>query len=180
MSQSTNPLLTPWTGPFGMPPFEQIAAEHFEEAFEAGFQQHNAEIQAVADSTAEPDFENTLMALEKSGSLFRRVGLVFHNLTSSHTNDDLKAIERKMAPRLAAHHAAFFLNEPVFKRIDTLFKQREGLVLAADEKRLIERYHLDFVRAGAQLKGDQRKEFAQNSERLAQCFTRFKIGRAHV
>ena len=173
MSTQANPLLAPWATPFGMPPFESIAAKHFEEAFEAGFAQHNGEIQAISDASTEPDFDNTMLSLEQSGSLLRKVGLVFHNLTSSHTNDDLKAIERKMAPRLAAHYAAMFLNERVFRRIDALYQARAGLSLQPDQLRLIERYHLDFVRSGAKLKGEERRQFALNAERLAQCFTRF-------
>lgn len=173
MSKETNPLLNEWATPFGMPPFESIAAKHYEQAFDEAFAQHNFELNAICNVSAEPSFDNTMLELEKSGKLLKRVSMVFHNLTSSHTNEDLKAIERKVAPRLAAHYAAMFLHEGLFRRIDTLYQKRSDLSLEPDQLRLLERYHLDFVRSGAKLEDADRQRFAQNSERLAHCFTKF-------
>ncbi len=169
----TNPLLQNWSTPFAMPPFESIKASHFPEAFRQGLAKHQAEIQAIAHSKEAPSFENTLVALESSGELLNQTSAVFFNLSASHTSSDIQAIEREMAPKLAAHSASMFLNAELFERIDTLYQNRMDLNLSSESVRLIERYHLDFVRAGAKLKDQDRQKFADYSEKLASCFTHF-------
>ena len=169
----TNPLLQTWLTPFEMPPFEEIQAHHFPEAFKLALAKHQSEIQDIAQQIAAPSFENTLLALEASGALLNQTAAIFFNLSASHTSPDIQSIERDIAPKLAAHNAAMFLNEALFERIENLHQKREDLGLDKVGVRLIERYHLDFVRAGAKLKDKDRQTFADYSEKLASCFTQF-------
>ncbi|MEN9832744.1 MAG: Peptidyl-dipeptidase dcp, partial [Pseudomonadota bacterium] len=169
----TNPLLQKWSTPFEMPPFEDIKAAHFPEAFNQAFTHHKDEIQAIASQTQAPSFQNTLLALEASGELLNQTSALFFNLSASHTSPEIQAIERDISPKLAAHSAAMFLNAPLFDRINKLHQERTKLGLDAESIRLIERYHLDFVRAGANLKDKDRQTFAHYSEKLASCFTQF-------
>jgi peptidyl-dipeptidase Dcp len=169
----SNPLLEKWHTPFEMPPFEHIQSAHFSEAFELALQRNQAEIDQIANQTLPATFENTLLALESSGELLNQTASVFFNLSSSHTSPEIQEIERVMAPRLAAHSAALFLNGPLFQRIEKIYADRNSLGLDAESIRLVERYHLDFVRAGAKLKDQDRVVFAKNTERLASLFTAF-------
>jgi peptidyl-dipeptidase Dcp len=169
----TNPLLQKWSTPFEMPPFEDIKAAHFPEAFNQAFTHHQDEIQAIASQTQAPSFQNTLLALEASGELLNQTSALFFNLSASHTSPEIQAIERDISPKLAAHSAAMFLNAPLFDRINKLHQERTKLGLDAESIRLIERYHLDFVRAGANLQDKDRQSFAHYSEKLASCFTQF-------
>lgn len=169
----TNPLLQTWQTPFGMPPFESIQASHFEEAFDKALLQHQAEIAAISNNSEPTTFENTLIALEASGDLLNQTSNVFFNLSASHSSPDIQSLERNLAPKLAAHSAALYLNAALFQRIDALNQTKHQLQLDAESIRLIERYHLDFVRAGAKLQAKDRESFAQNSEKLASLFTQF-------
>ena len=101
----TNPLLAPWDAPFGLPPFDQIGEAHFRPAFAAAMASRLGEIEAIASDPAAPDFTNTIEAMERSGQALDRVSAVFFNLASSHTNDELQAIQREVAPKLAVHHS---------------------------------------------------------------------------
>ena len=169
----TNPLLQKWSTPFEMPPFEDIQAAHFPEAFNQALTHHQDEIQAIASQKQAPSFQNTLLALEASGELLNQTSALFFNLSASHTSPEIQAIERDISPKLAAHSAAMFLNAALFERINKLHQERTKLGLDAESIRLIERYHLDFVRAGANLKDKDRQSFAHYSEKLASCFTQF-------
>ena len=169
----TNPFFESWSLPFGAPPFDRIKPEDFGPAFARGLDEHRAEIAAIADNTSPATFHNTIVALEQSGRLLTRVDLVFSNLAASHTNDALQAIERDMAPVLARHWNEIYLNEHLFRRIDRLFHDRQSLGLDPESLRVLERYHLDFVRAGAKLEGDARKRLAKIGERLAALGTDF-------
>jgi peptidyl-dipeptidase Dcp len=168
-----NPLLAPWTAPFAAPPLATVKPEHFAPAYDHALAQHDAEIAAIAGNPALPDFANTVVALEKSGALLTRVEMVFSNLTLSETSEALQEIELAMAPRLAQHWNAVYLNAPLFARLDAVYQARAALALAPEELRVLERYHLDFVRAGAQLSEATRARFAAIGERLATLSTQF-------
>ncbi|MGN6514379.1 MAG: M3 family metallopeptidase, partial [Rhizomicrobium sp.] len=127
-----------------------------------------SEVAAIAVNPEPASFANTIEALEKSGRLLARVELVFSNLAASHTNDELQAIERDLAPLQARHWNAIFLNANLVRRIDAVFQRREMLGLDAQERRVLERYHLDFVRSGAKLEGAARERYARIGERLAE------------
>ena len=130
-NQTTNPLLTRWTKPFEMPPFEKIEVKHFRPALEAAFREHRNEIAKISANPAKPSFSNTIVALEKSGRLLTRVGSVFSNLEATDSNPELQEIAREMSPRFAAHETQIFLDAKLFRRIDDLFQRRDNLKLSA-------------------------------------------------
>src|SRR5215472_4055416 len=169
----SNPLLETWTTPFESPPFDRILPGHFKPAYEHALGRHRAEIAAIAEAREPATFENTIVALEDSGRLLSRVELVFSQLAGAHTNDALQEIERDMAPVLARHWNEIYLNVALFQRIDTLFERRARLGLDTESLRVLERYHLDFVRAGAKLTGAERDRLARVTERLATLGTEF-------
>ncbi|HEY4217446.1 MAG TPA: M3 family metallopeptidase [Gemmatimonadaceae bacterium] len=146
-----NPFYGPSTLPFGAPHFDRIQDGDYQPAIEEGMRQQLVEVSAIADEAAPPTFENTIAALERSGELLTRVLKVFGGLTSANTNDTLQAVQSEEAPKLAAHSDAIYLNDTLFKRVKQLYDTREKLGLTPEQSFLIYRYHLDFVRAGAQL-----------------------------
>ncbi|MBV8103225.1 MAG: peptidase M3, partial [Hyphomicrobiales bacterium] len=166
-SVDTNPLLEPWTGPFEAPPFERIEPSHFRPAFDAAIRQARAEIDAVAANPDPPSFANTIEALERSGRSLDKVAAVFFNLAGSATNDEIQAIEREIAPVLARHRSETYLNDALFKRIDALKADEARFGLTAEQARVLERYHLDFTRAGAGRPAEAKARLAAIAERLA-------------
>jgi peptidyl-dipeptidase Dcp len=160
-----NPFFEDWRASFGAPPLDRIKPEHFLPAYARALSEHKAEIAAIAAAPA--GFEATIIGLEKSGRLLARVEAVFSALVSSNSNDALQAIELDMAPRLAAHWSEIYLNTDLFSCIDALYNQRAALGLDAESLRVMERYHLDFVRQGAMLKGDGRSRLNEIGQRLA-------------
>jgi peptidyl-dipeptidase Dcp len=170
---ASNPLLAEWTTPFGIPPFEAIALEHYRPAFDAGVAEQRARVEAIARDSAEPTFDNTIAALETSGKTLKQVGGVFFNLAGAHTNEAIQAIEREMAPVLAKHRNAIFMNEALFRRVEALYAHRHALGLTPEQTRLLDRYRTIFVRAGAQLPADAKRRLAEITERLATLGTQF-------
>jgi len=168
-----NPLLAEWNTPFGTPPLDRIEEAHFLPAFEVALVRHRAEIEAIAKNPEAPTFENTLLAMEQAGADLGRVSRVFSNLASSATNDEIRAIQREMSPRLAAHSASITLNPELFARIDALYQNRDSLELSPQQDRLLVTTHEDFIRAGAQLEGADRDRFAEIRSELAGLYTRF-------
>jgi peptidyl-dipeptidase Dcp len=172
-SVDTNPLLEPWTGPFEAPPFERIEPGHFRPAFDAALKDARDEIDAVAANPAAPTFANTIDAMERSGRALDRVRNVFFNLARSAANDELEAIERDIAPVLARHRSETYLNEALFRRIDALKAKEDKLGLSAEQARVLDRYHLNFTRAGAGLPPEAKARLIAIDERLATLATRF-------
>ncbi len=172
-SATSNPLVQPWTTPHGLPPFADVRAEQFQPAFALALRQHLDDIDAITGSTEAPTFDNTVAAFDRSGRLLARVEALFHNLTSSETSPELQAVEREMAAPLAAHSSAIYMNARLFERIDALHARRAELGLTSEQTRLLERFHLDFVRAGAKLSGAAQKRYAQVMQELATLHTRF-------
>ncbi|MEO0481352.1 MAG: M3 family metallopeptidase [Planctomycetota bacterium] len=168
-----NPLLQPWDTPFGAPPFDQISTGDFEPAFDVAMRRHLAEVDGISSNAAAPTFDNTITALERAGSDLSRVQRVFSALTSSATSDELRAIQSRMAPRLAAHSSAINLNAALFARINHLFMDRAQIGLDAEQVRVLELTHNRFVRAGAKLAGDDRERLAEITEELASLYTSF-------
>ena len=169
----SNPLLQTWTGPYGLPPFDHIEARHFEPAFAAALAEHRAELDPIVAQADAPSFANTLAAFDRSGRLLTRLEHLFHSLTASATSADLQAAQRALSAPLAAHNSAVYMNQPLFKRVDALYAMRQDLGLNAERLRLLERVHLDFVRAGAQLAAPAQRRYAQVMERLAELNTQF-------
>jgi peptidyl-dipeptidase Dcp len=168
-----NPLLTPWTTPFGVPPFDLIRPEHFGPGFDQGMAEHRAEVAAIAASAEPASFANTVEALERSGRTLDRVRSVFFNLVSSQATDELQAIERDYAPRLARHRAEVMLNPALFARVSALLDRRAELALQPDQDRLLVRLESGLRRSGAALDAAGRERMAAISTRLAVLHTQF-------
>lgn len=170
---SDNPLLSAWTGPYGLPPFDAVKPAHFRPAFDVVLAAHRAEIEAIAADPAPPSFDNTIAALEHSGRDLRRLENLFFVLAGAHTDDAIEAVEREVAPLLARHNDAVYLNRPLYARVAELYRRRESLGLDAEQARVLERYHSRFVRAGAGLDEAKTRRLAAINERLASLATRF-------
>jgi peptidyl-dipeptidase Dcp len=169
-----NPFAKPSTLPFGLPPFDHIHDSDYLPAFEAGMRAQLAEAAAVAHDPHPPTFDNTIVALERSGQLLQRVNRTFSNLNSCNTDPQMQRIDTEMAPRLAAHEDAILLNPDLWKRIDTLYNERAGLHLDPESLELLTRYHVRFVRAGAQLSDADKARLRKLNERISSLTTRFK------
>ncbi len=158
---------------FFYPQFDKITTAHYSPAFERGMAEELAETDVIARQSADATFENTIVAMEKSGQLLQRVRPVFFNLVSAHTNDELEAIRSELAPKLAAHKDKILLNETLFKRIQHIYEQRAELPLDAESKRLIEEYYRRFVRAGALLSEANKERLRVNNAQTARLQTAF-------
>lgn len=170
---ATNPLLSDFTGRFGLPPFGAIRPEHFRPAFDAALAEHRAEIDAIAGSADQPSFANTIEALEKSGRALERVSNVFFVLAGADTGDAIEAVERDVSPLLARHSNALYLNRALYARIASLYSRRDTLGLSPEQTRVLDRYHTRFVRAGAALGKAEQGRLAAINERLASLGTQF-------
>lgn len=175
MAQSTsNPLLKPSPLPYGLPPFADIRDEHFIPAFEQGMAKELQEVDAIAKNPAPPTFDNTIVALEKSGETLNRAERAFGILTGGFTNPNLERIDTEMSPRFAAHRDAIQLNPELFARIATLHESRATLGLDPESLRLLEQYHRDFVRSGAKLSDADKTRLKGINAELAKGSTQFK------
>ena len=168
-----NPFFSAWNTPGAVPPFRSIKPEHFRPAYERALAEHDMEISAIAADPAPPTFDNTIAALETSGRALTRVSNVFHVLVGAHSNDALLEIEREIAPQIARHWNKIHTNAALFERIDRLAKDADKLGLSAEQKRVLERYHITFRRAGAGLDAIAKKRLAEIIERLAALGTSF-------
>lgn len=171
--QTDNPFYQEWDTPYGVPPFDQIKDEHYMQAFEDGMQQQLEEVAAIASNEEEPTFENTIEAFEKSGELLTKVGGVFFNLSSAHTNDSIQGISRVISPKLSAHSDNIFLNGDFYVRVKTLYDRREELDLTVEQAKLLENYHTRFVRAGAALSLEQQGKMRELNEQLSSLSVQF-------
>lgn len=173
MSHPTNPLLTPWDGPYGLPPFAAIRPEHYEPAVRHAMAAHLAELDTLASQSAPADFANTALAFDRGGALLQRIALLFSNLVAAETSPALQEAERVVAPLLAGHEAAVYQHVGAFARLDDLHRRRLELGLDAEQLRLVERLHLDFCLAGAQLPEASRQRAAQIAQELSTLTTQF-------
>ena len=169
---SDNPLLEPWPG-IGLPPFDRIRPEHFRPAFDARMAAHREAVAGIAQSAEPPSFANTIVALETSGLDLDRVAAVFFHLASADTNDALQAVEREIAPLLARHSNAIYLDAALYGRIDALWQALDTLGLDDEQRQVVDRYHTVFVRAGAALDEAGKARLAEIGERLAALGTQF-------
>jgi peptidyl-dipeptidase Dcp len=173
-SAVTNPLLTQSTLPYHLPPFAAIKDDHFGPAFEKGMEEELEEVAKIVNNPAAATFDNTIIALERSGELLDRVDTAFGILTGAYTNLALDLLEASLSPRLAAHRDAIYLNRALFTRIHQLYEDRAKLGLDAESLRVLERYHLNFVRAGAQLSAAEQDALKAMNAELAALSTQFK------
>jgi len=173
-AMTDNPLLQESSLDFHYPPFDKIKDEHFAPAYEKGMADQLKEIAPIAVSTEKPTLENTIVALEKTGDLLGRVDRIFSNLAAANTNPALQKIETEMAPKLAAHEDAIYLNAPLFKRVETIYNQRSTLKLDPESARLVEVVYKNFVHAGAKLSDADKaklKDLNKEESTLSTAFT---------
>jgi len=170
---NANPFAHRSTLEYELPPFALIEEEHYLPAFYEGCAEQLAEVQAILDTPGAATFENTIVALEKSGQYLGRMLRVFYNKSSSDTNDALDAIEEEIAPKFAAHQDAISLNPVLFKRIKDLYDSRESLGLNSEDSWLLERYYKDLIHEGAHLTEDQRTRLKELNEELSSLETQF-------
>ncbi|WP_084123335.1 M3 family metallopeptidase [Aquiflexum balticum] len=161
----TNPFFEAYNTPFEVPPFDKIKNEHFAPALREGMNQQQQEIDAIVNNPDAPTFENTIEAMEYSGDLLSRTNIVFSNLNSANTNDELQAIAREMAPELSKHNDNINLNEKLFARVKAIWDQKDNLNLNPEQEKLLEKRYKSFVRSGANLsESDKEKMRAINSK----------------
>ncbi len=168
-----NPFASPSPLPFAFPPFDRIRLEHVRPAFEAGVDEHRAEVAAVAGSEEPPTFANTVEALERSGQLLKRVLLVFWNLAGSMATEEMQDLEAVLAPLVAEHDDAVRLDPALFARLDAVHRQRAQVGLTGEQRRLVERYHADFLRAGAGLSPGDKDRLRRLNEEITELTTEF-------
>ncbi len=162
---AANPFAEPSPLPYHAPEFDKIHDADFEPALEEGMRRQREEMDRIAKQAAAPTFENTIVAMERSGRMLERAERVFFALTAANTDDTLQAVQEKVAPELAAHSDAIHLDDALFQRVRSVYDRRSSLGLDAEQRRLVERYYEDFVRAGAQLsEADKTKLRALNQE----------------
>ena len=156
-----------WDTPYGAPPFDRIATEHFKPAFERGMSLHDEEIAAIVSSKAEPDFENTVLAFDESGRMLSRVSAVFELLDAADTDEGMQAVAAEMMPALSAHRDAVMMNDELFAKIKSVYDRRAAMDLDAEQLRLTEKIYDRFVRAGALLAADKKERLKEINERLS-------------
>ncbi|NEE03408.1 M3 family metallopeptidase [Phytoactinopolyspora halotolerans] len=169
---SENPFLSPSDLPYQLPPFERIDESHYRPAFERGMAEQRAEIDEIVANPDAPTFENTIVALERTGETLRRVSAVFFNQASADANDTIQEIQGEIAPKLAAHEDAIYLNAELYARVKAVYDADPDL--DPESRRLLERYHLDFVRAGAALRPQQQERLREINEELSALSTTFQ------
>lgn len=155
------------------PPFDLIDNTHYLPAFERGMAEQTAEISTIVEQSESPTFENTILALETTGQLLSRVSRVFFSMAGAHTNDEIQSLQQELAPVLAAHNDDIMLNETLFAKVNSLYETRETLELDRQSLRLLERYYLDFVRAGAALDEESKEELKAINAQIALLGTQF-------
>lgn len=173
MPESDNPFLVSSLYALGFPPFDRIEVEHYRPAFERGMAAQLAEVAAITGSDEPPTFDNTLVALERSGRTLARVSRVFSAMASAHTSEAIKAIEVEISPKLSAHRDRIFLDPALFQRISAIHETRAALGLDAESLRLVEETYSDFVRAGADLDEERKERLREINAALASLSTAF-------
>ncbi|CDZ27138.1 M3 family metallopeptidase [Neorhizobium galegae] len=168
-----NSALVDWNGHHGLPRFDQVKDEDFAPGFDAALADHETEIDAIANNPEEPTFTNTVVALEIAGDALSRVSALFWGKAGAHTNENIQALEREIAPKMSRHYSKIGMNAALFARIDTLWDNRKELGLTLEEERVLERHWKGFVKAGAKLAKAEQERLADINEKLAGLGARF-------
>ena len=162
-----NPFFSAWNTPYEIPDFSKIKAEHYMPAFLEGMERQKAEIDAIVNNPEAPTFENTILAYEYSGQMLKEVGSVFFNLSECENNDEMEAIAEEVTPLLSKHGDDIALNADLFKRVKTVYDQRESLNLNPEQMRLLEEHYKGFVRSGANVSAEQQPRFRELNEQIS-------------
>ncbi|PYI74443.1 MAG: dipeptidyl carboxypeptidase II, partial [Verrucomicrobia bacterium] len=173
-AESDNPLINESALPYHYPDFDKLKDENFVPAIEAGMREQLNEIDPIANSSEKPTFENTIVAMERTGRLLDRAQRTFSNLNACDTNPTRQKIEKETAPKLSAHRDAIFLNPKLFARVQALYDKRDSLGLDPESAYLLERYYKDFVRAGAKLSDADKEKLKKINAELATLQTDFE------
>ena len=173
MTENKNPFLKPYNTPHDTAPFHLIKIEHYEPALLEGMKEQNEEIDAIVNNPEAPTFQNTIVALEKSGALLDRVTTVFGNLMSAETSDEMQELAEKMMPVLSEHSNNISLNEKLFARIKAVYEQKDQLQLKGEDAQLLQKTYDGFVRSGANLTGEAKEKFRQLNTELSILTLRF-------
>jgi peptidyl-dipeptidase Dcp len=166
-AKDSNPLLTKYDTPFGVPPFDKIKPEHFLPAIKEGIIKHEAEIDKILNNKKPADFKNTIEALEYSGELLNDISTVFFNLSSANTNSALQKIAKEISPLLSQHGDKINLNPALFKRVKDVYVQKTNLKLNTEQAKLLEETYKNFVRGGADLDESKKKRFSEINEKIS-------------
>jgi peptidyl-dipeptidase Dcp len=173
-SADPNPLLSEWSGPYGgVPPFDQVKIEFLKPALEAAMAENLSEIDKIANDSAPPTFENTIVAMEKAGQTLDRVGTIYNVWQSTMSSADFQAVQREMAPKLAAFSDKITQNEKLFKRIETVYNSPDKKKLNGEQQRLVWLDYTNFVRSGAKLDAQSKARLTEINQQLATLFTKF-------
>ena len=165
---SENPFLAKeYNTPYEIPPFEKITIDHYREAFLKGMEEQKKEIRAIVVQRSVPDFENTIVALDRSGSLLDKVDYVFGPLSSSNSTEETRALEKELSPMLSAHYDDIFLNELLFAKVKSVYDNQAKFNLNKEQKKLLENIYKQFVRAGAELSPEQKEELRKLNTEIA-------------
>ena len=167
MKTEENPFFSKWGTPFETTAFDKIKNEHFKPAFIRGMEVHDQEISAITDNSKAPDFENTIVAFDRSGDLLISVSNVFYNLTSAHTNDELQAIAKDVSPLLTNHYDNILLNAKLFQRIKAVYEQKDQLKLNTEQATLLDKTYKQFARGGANLPDNKQAELREINKELS-------------
>ena len=173
MTENQNPFLTAYNTPHETTPFHLIQTEHFEPAIQQAMEVHNQEIEAIIHQAEEPTFENTIVALERSGALLDRVTTVFGNLLSAETSDEMQDIAERVMPQLSEHSNNISLNEELFARIQKVHEQTDLEALNTEDRMLLQKTYDGFIRSGANLTPEQKERFRQISSEMSVLTLRF-------
>jgi peptidyl-dipeptidase Dcp len=165
--QTKNPFLSEYLTPFEAPPFDKIEEKHYLSAFTEGIKQQQKEIETIVESSESPTFENTIEALEESGSLLQKVSNIFYHMISANTNDDIQSIAKEVLPLLAKNRDDIRLNEKLFQRVKKVFDQRSCINLSAEQNKLLEETHKYFIRGGANLSPSEKEIFRKINRELS-------------
>lgn len=164
-TMTENPLLTEFKTPFGVPPFDKIELDDYMPAFKEGIAQQQKEVEEIVKQKATPDFENTIVALDQSGDLLRKVSAIFYGLNSANTNDEMQALSRELSPLLSKNSDDIRMNPDLFARVKTVYENQESMNLNKEQKKLLEETYKSFVRGGANLDAEQQARLRElNSE----------------
>lgn len=172
-TDNINLALIEWDGPLGIPSFDKIQDEDFASALKWAFEEDLAQSKAIGESAEEPDFNNTIEALERSGKALNRVATIFYTKAGNHTNEKIQQLEREFSPLFARHAGEIAKNKALFKRIDVLWNKREELDLTSEQMQLLKKYHRNFVKMGAALEGKAQAKLIDVNEKLAGLGTNF-------
>ena len=162
-----NPFFCEYNTPFQVPPFDKIKATHFDTAFKEGMRLQKEEVERIVHNTEEPDFTNTIEALDKSGELLLKVSSVFFNLSSANTNDTLQKIQMEMSPLLSAHRDEISMDPKVFERVKNVYEKRDRLSLNSEQNFLLENYYKAFIRNGAALSSEKQEKLKALNQRIS-------------